>query len=98
MELRPPIHLGGEYELTAVSVGRTPDEGRVRDCPVCGGYVFENDWHLRATVRSGRSPATESYVYCDASCLRAWLRPFPATDPETGQPSPSSSGERTRSR
>jgi hypothetical protein len=79
MDLPTPIHLGGRYDVTAVSVGRDPDDETVRDCPVCGGYVFDDDWHLRATVRDGTSRDRESYVYCSPDCYRDWLRGFPAT-------------------
>ncbi|MEF8885740.1 MAG: hypothetical protein V5A44_11550 [Haloarculaceae archaeon] len=79
MDLQAPIHLGGQYDLTAVSVGRHPDDATVRDCPGCGGYVFDDEWHLRATVRAGRRRDREAYVYCSDECLREWLRAFPAT-------------------
>jgi hypothetical protein len=79
MDLAAPIHLGGRYDLTAVSVGCDPDAETVRDCPACGGYVFDDEWHLRATVRDGHDRTRETYVYCGGACLRAWLRCFPAT-------------------
>jgi len=79
VDLPTPIHLGGRYDLMAVSVGRDPDDETVRDCPGCGGHVFDDEWHLRATVRDDRSRDRESYVYCGSDCLHAWLRTFPAT-------------------
>jgi hypothetical protein len=94
MELATPLYLGGDRYLEAVSVGRDPDSTTVRDCPVCGGRSFDDEWHLIATVldRSGArgdpgatrsSPgATGSrarFYYCSAGCLRDWLRLFPET-------------------
>lgn len=79
MELATPVHLGGRYDVTGVSVGRHPETETVRDCPGCGGYVFDDEWHLRATVRDGRGRDREEYVYCGGECLREWLRVFPAT-------------------
>jgi hypothetical protein len=74
MELPAPVALGGRYALTAVSVGRDPDDATVRDCPGCGGYAFDDEWHHRATVRDGRTRDREAYVYCSDDCLREWLR------------------------
>lgn len=79
MDLPTPVHLGGRYDLTAVSVGRDPDDDTVRDCPGCGGRVFDDEWHLRATVRDGGGRGREEYVYCSADCLDAWIGLFPAT-------------------
>ena len=79
MDLGVPRSLGGPFYLRAVTVGRDPDDETVRDCPACGGYVFDDDWHLRATVRDGRTRNRERYVYCSPDCYRDWLRVFPAT-------------------
>lgn len=93
MELATPLHLGGDRYLASVSVGRDPEATTVRDCPVCGGHLFDDEWHLIATVldRSGArdDPGDEQdpdargsrarFYHCSAGCLRGWLRLFPAT-------------------
>lgn len=82
MKLATPLHLGGDHYLDAVSVGRDPDATTVRDCPVCGGHSFDDEWHLVATVTTvdgGTAGPPAHHYYCDDQCLREWLRLFPAT-------------------
>ena len=50
MRLATPLELGGDRYLEAVSVGRDPDSGTVRDCPGCSGHCYDDEWHLKATV------------------------------------------------
>jgi len=85
MDLRTPIHLGGSHYLVAVSVGRDPDDDTVRDCPACGGYCYDDEFHLVATVRdldaggAGAPTGAEGYHFCSDGCLAGWLRTFPGT-------------------
>lgn len=79
MDLRTPIHLGGDYYLRAVSVGREPDADTVRDCPTCGGYCYDDEFHLVATVVDVGDGTSERYHHCDDDCLAGWIRIFPAT-------------------
>jgi RNA polymerase subunit RPABC4/transcription elongation factor Spt4 len=80
MDLRTPIHLGGDHYLEAVSVGKDPDDLTVFDCPVCGGYGFADRWHPVATVFDAdadtRARARERYRYCGNECLTGFLRTF----------------------
>lgn len=73
MELPTPYHLGGRYYVTGVSVGRDRDDGTVRDCTGCGGYVFQDDWHVAATVTE-RGGGERVHRFCGDDCHRAWLR------------------------
>jgi hypothetical protein len=77
MELRSPVRLGGRFYLEAVSVGRRPESEAVRDCPGCGGYCCDDEWHLVATVYSGGTGTRERHHYCSDGCLGGWLRTAP---------------------
>ena len=74
MDLGTPLRLGGTHYLTAVSVGRDPDDETVWDCPVCGGHGYADEWPLVASVRDTATSRTATYRYCDDACLRGWLR------------------------
>lgn len=83
MRLATPLALGGDRYLESVSVGRDPEASTVRDCPACGGYCYEDEWHLVATVldrgrRRGEGSRAE-FHWCSEDCLRGWLRLFPET-------------------
>jgi len=72
VDLRTPHHLGGDRYVASVSVGRCETD-TVRDCPTCGGYLYDDEWHLRTTVqRSGGEAAV--FHHCGEDCLREWLR------------------------
>ena len=79
MNLGAPHHLGGDYYLTAVSVGRDPDDETVWDCPMCGGRGYADAFHLEATLLDTDTGRREPYRYCDDACLADWLRTLPAT-------------------
>jgi hypothetical protein len=79
MELQTPLKLGGSHYLEAVSVGRDPDARTVRDCPACTGHLFDDKWHLVATVRNLDTRERARHYYCSGDCLRGWLRLFLAT-------------------
>lgn len=74
MQLATPHHLGGDYYVTAVSVGRDPDADTVRDCPTCGGYVADDEWTVAATVVDRADDSRAEHVHCGTACLREWLR------------------------
>lgn len=72
MELPVPTPLGGRHYLAGVTVGRWPDgEGQVRDCPFCGGYAADDEFHLRARVRG--PDGVKTYPVCGENCLSGWL-------------------------
>jgi len=73
MDLPTPYHLGGRYSVTGLSVGRTPDDPTVRDCAGCGGYVYQDDWHVAATVTE-RGGSDARHRFCSDDCQRSWLR------------------------
>ncbi len=73
MNLAVPRSLGGTHYLCAVTVGRDPGDATVRDCPACGGRVFDDDWHLVAHVSDVRDGTRRAYHCCSADCLRGWL-------------------------
>jgi len=75
VDLRVPRSLGGTHYLRAVTVGRDPDDETVRDCPVCGGLLYDDEWHLAAGVVDVRDGTRRSYRCCSADCLRALVRP-----------------------
>ena len=74
MDLRRPRSLGGTHYLRAVTVGRDPEAETVRDCPACGGRVYDDEWHLVARVVDVRDGTARSYHCCSPSCLDGWLR------------------------
>lgn len=76
MRFPTPHHIGGRYYVETVSVGRDPDSATVRDCLSCGGYVFDDEWHLVATVLDRADDARQRHVYCGDDCFRGWLRLF----------------------
>ncbi len=76
MELPVPRRLGGRRYLVEVSVGRDPDDDTVRDCPVCGGYCYDDDWHLVAAVAETGGPDAR-FHFCSPDCLDGWLGLFP---------------------
>lgn len=69
---RTPHHLGGDRYVADVSVGRLDDD-TVRDCPTCGGRLYEDRWHVRVEVTRTDGPAATHHL-CGESCLRDWLR------------------------
>jgi len=73
VDLRTPHRLGGRTYLTAVAPVRAPDSETVHDCVGCRGYVYADEWHLVAHVRSDAAPDAD-FHFCDAACLREWRR------------------------
>ena len=73
MDLGVPRSLGGPFYLRAVTVGREPDDKTVRDCPACGGRVYDDDWHFVAHVADVRDGASSAYYCCSPDCLTGWL-------------------------
>jgi len=74
--------LAGDYVLTAVRRRIRPRRGRAADCPACGGYLFEDEWHLAATVAWGSlaAPETATHYVCSSNCLEAWLGCYEGID------------------
>jgi len=83
MDLATPLSLGGGRYLQGISVGCDPDSRTVRDCPVCGGRLTDDEFHLVATVRDrargGGGSRRALWYLCDEDCLHGWLRTFPGT-------------------
>jgi hypothetical protein len=75
VDLRVPRSIGGTHYLRAVTVGRDPDDETVRDCPVCGGLVYDDDWHLAGHVVDVRDGTRRSYRCCSEDCLRSLFGP-----------------------
>jgi hypothetical protein len=73
VDLGVPRSLGGPFYLRAVTVGRDPDDETVRDCPACGGLLYDDDWHLVAHVADVRDGAARAYHCCSPACLAGWL-------------------------
>ncbi len=78
MELTTPLALGGEFYLVGVTVGRDEDSQTVRDCLVCDGHTFDDEFHLVGEVHA-RGDSLRRHYFCDADCLHEWLRLFPGT-------------------
>ncbi len=70
-----PRSLDGEFVLREVNRRVVPRGGRVADCPFCGGTLFEDGWHVAATVArdSQVAPRPATFYLCGDDCLRAWL-------------------------
>jgi hypothetical protein len=73
MELETPYALGGTYYVEAVSVGKRTDDETVRDCVVCGGHVYADDWHLVIGVVDTDGDR-QRHHHCSEGCLTDWLR------------------------
>lgn len=63
--------MGGDCYVSGVTVGRTPENETVWDCPGCSGYVYADRWHVEATVR--QRGQQQRHRYCSPSCLQGWL-------------------------
>lgn len=70
-----PRPLAGEFVLDGVQRRVVPHGGRAANCPFCGGTLFEDDWHVAATVvrDSQVAPRPATYYLCGDDCLWAWL-------------------------
>ncbi|AAV46549.1 MULTISPECIES: DUF7576 family protein [Haloarcula] len=73
MELETPYALGGTYYVETVSVGKRTDDETVRDCVVCGGHVYADDWHLVVGVLDTGS-GRQRHHHCSDDCLTEWLK------------------------
>lgn len=67
--------LDGSFVLRSVERRVVPRGAHVADCPVCGGYLYEDDWHVAATLVSGSLDAPRESVHhlCDDDCFEDWL-------------------------
>jgi hypothetical protein len=67
--------LAGSFVLRSVDRRVVARGAHVADCPVCGGYLYEDDWHVAATVAAGSlaDPREATYHLCDDDCLAEWL-------------------------
>lgn len=72
VEPRSPHHLGGDRYVDDISVGRLGGE-TVRDCPACGGLLYEDRWHVSVRVVRTDGPAATHHL-CSQSCLHDWLQ------------------------
>jgi hypothetical protein len=57
-----------------VGVDRDETTATVRDCPVCGGYGYDDEWHLTAVVDDVSAGRGQRHRYCDGGCLAGFLR------------------------
>ena len=73
MELDTPYALGGTYYVETVSVGKRTDDETVRDCVVCGGHVYADDWHLVVGVLN-TDGGRQRHHHCSDDCLTEWLK------------------------
>jgi len=61
-----------DEDAHAVRVERTDDE-TVRDCVVCGGHVYADDWHLVVGVLD-TDGGRQRHHHCSGDCLTEWLK------------------------